>query len=104
MSSKRLAYLEKLTAEDKADSFAWYALALEYVGLEKTDDALRTFESLRTRDVDYVPMYLMCGAFLAKSGRGDEARGWLEQGITVASKKGDSKAEGELREELGKLG
>ena len=101
--SKRLAYLEKLTQEGKADSFGWYALGLEYAGLDRVDDALAAFRSLRDKDVNYVPMYLMCGTMLAKHGRADEAREWLTAGVAEAQKKGDSKALGEIREALEKL-
>jgi tetratricopeptide (TPR) repeat protein len=101
--SKRLAYLEKVTSEGKADSFAWYALGLEYAGLDRVDDALGAFKSLREKDPHYVPMYLMCGTILQKHGRADEAREWLESGQVVAKEAGDSKAFGEIRDALAKL-
>jgi predicted Zn-dependent protease len=101
--SKRLAYLEKLTAEGKADSFAWYALGLEYAGLDRVDDALTAFGSLRAKDAAYVPMYLMCGTMLAKHGRAAEAREWLEQGRAAAETAGDGKALGEISDALAKL-
>jgi predicted Zn-dependent protease len=101
--SKRLVYLEKLTAEGKADSFAWYALALEYSNAGRVDDALGAFQSLRDKDAAYVPMYLMCGTMLAGAGRADEARAWLEAGALAADKAGDTKALGEIRDALAKL-
>ena len=101
--SKRLAYLEKLTSEGKADSFAWYALGLEYAGLERVDDALGAFKSLREKDPRYVAMYLMCGTMLAKHGRSGDAREWLEQGQMVAKDAGDTKALGEISDALANL-
>jgi tetratricopeptide (TPR) repeat protein len=100
--NKRLAMLEKLTASGTADSFAWYALALEYKSAGRADDALRTFETLRSKDPEYVPMYLMAGQLLLDAGQPAEARPWLEQGIELAERKGDGKALGELREALGR--
>ncbi len=100
--SKRLAYLEKITSEGSTDPFAWYGLALEYKTLGRVDDALKTFESLRAKNADYVPMYLMCGQMLADAGRA-EARAWLEAGITVATAKRDSHALGELESALDAL-
>jgi tetratricopeptide (TPR) repeat protein len=88
--------LEKMTAAGSADSFAWYALALEYKKEERVEDALRTFEALRARDPNYLPMYLMAGQMLLDTGRAGDARGWLEQGIELAQRKGDQKALGEL--------
>ena len=102
--SKRLAFLEKITAEGSTDPFAWYGLALEYRNLERYDEALQTFSTLRTSNPDYVALYLMCGQMLEKLTRFDEARDWLEQGIVAAKKKGDSHAQGELESALSALG
>ena len=102
--SKRLAFLEKMTAEGSTDPFAWYGLALEYRNLERYDEALQTFTTLRTSTPDYVATYLMCGQMLEKLTRFDEAREWLEQGILAAKKKGDSHAQGELESALSALG
>lgn len=98
--SKRLEFLIKTTANPGADSFAWYALALEYKGLGRIDDALETFRKLRERDPSYVPMYLMCGTMLLEAERAGEARGWLEAGLEAARKKGDAHAAGEIESAL----
>src|SRR5436305_1744210 len=47
--NKRLAFLEKVTAEGTDDPLAWYGLAMEYRKLERWDEALQTFTTLRTR-------------------------------------------------------
>ncbi len=100
--SKRLAYLEKVTSEGSKEPLAWYGLALEYKSLGRTDDALRTFETLRKNDPAYVAMYLMCGQMLADAGRA-EAREWLEAGIAAARAKGDTHALGEIQSALDAL-
>ncbi len=97
---KRLEMLEKLTGGGQADSFTWYALALEYSGLQRVDDALRTFQTLRQKDADYLPMYLMCGTMLTQAGRRAEGREWLESGIVMARAKGESHALSELEDAL----
>jgi hypothetical protein len=94
--NKRLEMLEKLVASGKADSFARYALAMEYKKEERHDDALATITALREADADYLPMYLMAGQLLIDTRRGDEAKGWLTLGIELAKKKGDGKAQAEL--------
>ncbi|MSP25613.1 MAG: tetratricopeptide repeat protein [Myxococcales bacterium] len=99
-SDKRLAMLEGLTESGKADSFGWYALALEYRGFARIDDAVRTFRALRTRDEAYVPTYLMCGTMLATAGRNGEAREWLEHGIVQARATGNTHAASELEDAL----
>lgn len=103
-ANKRLAYLEKITADGSEDPFAWYGLALEYRNAERWDEALQTFTTLRTRNPDYVAMYLMCGQMLEKLARKDEARDWLEAGIAAAKAKRDSHALGELEGALAALG
>ena len=100
--SKRLAYLEKITSEGSTDPFAWYGLALEYKTLGRVEDALRTFEALRAKNPDYVPMYLMCGQMLADAGNA-KAREWLEAGVATARAKKDSHALGELEAALDQL-
>lgn len=101
--SKRLEFLQKLTSSGKADSFAWYGLAMEYRGLERQDEALETFEKLRASAPDYVPMYLMCGQMLQSMGRAADARAWLASGVAAARAKGDGHALSELEGALASL-
>lgn len=101
--SKRLAFLEKSVADGSKDPFVWYALAMEYRTLDRPDDAAATFTKLRAASPDYVPAYLMCGQVLIAQGKKDEAREWLEAGITAAKKKGDGHAASELADALSTL-
>ena len=103
MTSKRLGMLEKMTGDGAKDPFVWYALALEYSGAGRIDEALATFVKLRDIKSDYVPMYLMCGSMLATAGRRDEARHWLTEGVTVARVAGDQHALGEIETALAAL-
>lgn len=98
--NKRLAFLEQTTRAGTADSFAWYALGLEYRKEGRMDDALGAFRSLRERDAGYLPLYLMAGQALIEAGRGSEAVEWLEAGIRLAREKGDGKTLGELESAL----
>jgi tetratricopeptide (TPR) repeat protein len=95
--------LEKMTRDGSKDPFHWYALALEYAGQDRLDDALATFAALRSMDPGYVPAYLMCGTMLAKHGKLVEAEEWLTQGIDKARQKGDAHALSELQEALAGL-
>lgn len=103
-TSKRLEFLQKATASDGADAFAWYGLAMEYRALGRHDDALAAFESLRSRSPEYVPMYLMCGQMLEQMGRLPDARTWMTAGIDAARTKGDAHAVSELEAALATLG
>ncbi len=102
--NKRLELLEKLTSSGQADAFAWYGLAMEYRKLGRVQDALETFETLREKHADYLPMYLMAGQLLLDDDRPGDARPWLEQGIALARQRGDAKALSELEEALGRAG
>jgi predicted Zn-dependent protease len=102
-ATKRLEFLLKMTAPGAAssqDPFVWYGLAMEYRNLERTDEALATFEELRRKAPDYVPMYLMCGQMLQAMARPTEARAWLSAGIEAARSKGDAHAASELESAL----
>lgn len=101
--NKRLAFLEKVTAEGSEDPMAWYGLAMEYRKLQRWDESLQTFTTLRTRKPDYIAMYLMCGQMLDEAGRKGEAREWLESGLAVAKAKGDSHAASEIQSALSLL-
>ena len=102
-TSKRLEFLQKTTAQGSDDPFAFYGLAMEYRALERHAEALATFEALRARAPDYVPMYLMCGQMLEQMGRLQEAKAWLASGLEAARKKGDSHAASELEGALATL-
>ena len=97
--SKRLEMLQTLTQHSK-DPFAWYALALEYSKLQRREDALTTFASLRELDRTYLPMYLMAGRLLLELQRTAEAREWLQAGIELAHQRADSKALSEIQAAL----
>jgi len=92
--------LKRLVDSGKADSFARYALALEYRALGRSDDALDAFKELRSRDADYLPQYLMAGQMLIEKGHPVEAIEWLEQGRELARRKGDTKTLGEIEAAL----
>ncbi len=101
--SKRLAFLQKTTADGSIDPLAWYGLAMEYRKLERWDEALQTFTALRAMKPDYVALYLMCGQMLEAIARPHDAREWLEAGIEQARQKGDGHAVSELETALAKL-
>jgi predicted Zn-dependent protease len=101
--NKRLAFLEKVTSEGTEDPLAWYGLAMEYRKLQRWDESLQIFTTLRTRTPDYIAMYLMCGQMLDEVGRKDEAREWLESGLVAAKAKGDGHAASEIESALSLL-
>ncbi len=102
-TSKRLQFLEKMTASGSADPMAWYGLAQEYRSLERFDEALTAFQTLRDKHPDYVAMYLMAGQMLEKMGRRDDAREWVQAGVERARAAKNGHALGELEDFLASL-
>jgi tetratricopeptide (TPR) repeat protein len=102
-TTKRLNMLLKVTAGPAADSFAWYALAMELRGLGRIDEAFEAFRTLREKDPAYVPTYQMCGAMLIDAGRPQEAKEWLSVGIEAARRSGNTKAADEMGQALAGL-
>ena len=98
--NKRLLMLEKMLAQGQADSFARYALGMEYRKEKRFDDAVGVFVALRESDAEYLPQYLMAGQTLVEAGRGADAKEWLEAGIALARERGDGKTLGELESAL----
>jgi predicted Zn-dependent protease len=101
--NKRLAMLESLTSGGKADAFAWYGLGMEYRRDGRREDAVRTFEHLRSQHPDYLPVYLMAGQTLVEASRSEDARAWLSAGVELARAQGNSHALGELESALDAL-
>ncbi len=98
--NKRKIMLEKMVESGQADSFARYALALEYKKEGQIELAVDAFAALRAADSEYLPQYLMAGQMLIDVGRKEEARTWLEEGLALAKKVGNSQAAGELEAAL----
>jgi tetratricopeptide (TPR) repeat protein len=97
MSGKtRKEQLEELLQIDPDDSFVRYGLAMEHVTAGQDEEALAYLRELLRRDPDYVPGYLQAGRALIRLGQDEEARTILQTGITVATRKGDDHAAGEM--------
>jgi len=92
----RLAFLENLVDAGKADSFARYALALEYDRLARYSESLAAFEALRRDEPNYLPMYLMAAKLLRRLDQNHRAAEWIQAGIALAESTGDMHAKSEL--------
>jgi tetratricopeptide (TPR) repeat protein len=100
----RREQIEAMLADDPADTFLRYSLAME---LDKEGDheaSLARFADLTRDEPPYVPAFFMAGQQLARLGRLDEARAVLRGGIDAARTQGDTHAAGEMSEFLASLG
>lgn len=92
--------IEAVIAAGSADSFSFYARAMELRSLGRPEDALDAFGDVRERFPDYVPTYLMAAQVAQELERDDDARRWAEQGIERAAALGDAHAKRELNDFL----
>jgi predicted Zn-dependent protease len=99
----KIAMLNEILAQNPADAFARYGLAMEYAGRGETDAALTEFDRLREQNPDYVAGYFMAAQTLAKAKRNDEAKARLNAGIASAKRTGNSHAEHEMQAMLDDL-
>ncbi len=83
-SATRIELLKAYLAEDPSDPFMQYALALEYVRLEKPDHAIFLLENVLKQNPDYLPSYYQLGRLYEKSSRNDDALRIYADGMEVA--------------------
>jgi hypothetical protein len=96
--------LEALLADDPADVFLRYGLALELEKEGEHEASLAHLRELQTPSAPYVPAFFMAAQQLVRLNRVDEARATLRAGIEYARQQGNGHAAGEMSEFLTGLG
>jgi thioredoxin-like negative regulator of GroEL len=97
-----MAQIEALLADDPADVFLRYGLAMEYVSAG--DDATAADHLVRlATEAGYVAAFLQAGQVLARLNRVDEACDVLRRGVAAAREQRDTHAEGEMAALLASL-
>jgi len=96
----RMDLLKEFLAENPADAFSRYALALEYAKLNQLEDARREFETVRENDPEYLATYYQLGQLYLRLGLRHEAEKTFRTGITVATKQHDDHTRSELESAL----
>lgn len=99
-NEQRIEKLKELIAQDPADSFSRYALALEYAGINEPLTAIELLEELIERDPKYLAAYQQLGQQLGKMNKTQEAKKIYRAGIDLAAEQQDEKTGKEMREEL----
>jgi tetratricopeptide (TPR) repeat protein len=100
----RIAMLREILAANTEDSFARYGLAMEYSKTGQVEEAVQEFKTLIEKNPDYTPAYFMAAQALANASRIDEAKRWLVDGISSASRTGNAHAQSEMTAMLEELG
>lgn len=101
VDNPRLDILRQLLAQDPANTFVRYGLAMEHVKSGDLAGAVREFEALLASDPKYSAAYYHGGQTLEKLGNLDQARDMYRRGIAVTR---DPHALGELQAALDILG
>lgn len=95
--------LNEVLAQDPANAFARYGLAMEYAGRGEIETSLAEFAHLLDQHPDYTAGYFMAAQTLAKAGRNDEAKARLAEGIVSARRTGNAHAEREMQAMMDEL-
>lgn len=103
MGKSRIDSLKEMLETDPQDSFARYALGLEYMSGNEAEQARDIFEELRTLDPAYAATYYQLGKVYEMLGEEEHARRIYEKGIYVASSQNDAHTKSELEQALNEL-
>ena len=95
--------LKSMLAQNPADTFARYGLAMEYTNRGELDQAIAEYRALLESNPNYAAAYFHGGQALEKLGRVEEAREIYQKGIEVTTRTGDAHTRSELQGALDML-
>jgi Tfp pilus assembly protein PilF len=103
MANGRIEILKSMVAQNPADAFGRYGLAMEYVNGGELEAAAEQFQALLEHNPNYSAGYFHGGQTLEKLGRIDDAKNLYRRGIEVTTKTGDGHTRSELEGALATL-
>jgi tetratricopeptide (TPR) repeat protein len=103
MATNRTEVLKAMVAQDPANAFARYGLAMELLKTGQLDGAVAEFRVLLEHNPNYAAAYFHGGQALEKLGDVEQARSLYEKGIEVTRRTGDGHARSELQAALDML-
>ena len=95
-----MSRIEKLLEYMKTsgkDSFLQHALALEYIKIDKDEEARELFNEILLREPTYIGSYYHLGKLLERAGDFDKAIRVYNRGMEEAKKAGDNHTYSELQ-------
>jgi tetratricopeptide (TPR) repeat protein len=104
MADNRLETLKSLVAQNPADSFTRYGLAMAYAAVGDYTQAVDEYLKLLETNPKYVAAYFHGGQALEKLGKLEEAREIYRRGIEISTQTGDMHTRSELEAVLELLG
>ena len=103
MGETRLDILKQMVAANSKDSFARYALAMEFANSGNLEQAVAEYRDLLQTNPNYAAAYYHGGQALTKLGRLEEARALYRQGIEATTRTGDLHTRSEIEAALATL-
>jgi Flp pilus assembly protein TadD len=103
MSTNRMEVLQAMVAQNPADAFARYGLAMELVKGGQLESAITEFRALLDHNPNYAAAYFHGGQVLEKLGQVEQARTLYEKGVEVTGRTGDQHTRSELQAALDML-
>jgi len=102
--TERATQLKQILQQDPTNTFARYALGMEYSSAGEVDAAVGEFRTLVEHSPDYANAYFMAAQALARvPDRTADVMRWLEDGIAAARRSGNRHAESEMQQMLDEL-
>ena len=92
-----------MVAQNPADAFARYGLAMELAKTGDLQSAVLEFRALLEHNPNYAAAYFHGGQALEKLGDVEQARVFYEKGVEVTGRTGDQHARSELQAALDML-
>jgi Tfp pilus assembly protein PilF len=102
-SNSRIEMLKQYIAEDPADLFSQYALALEYAKAGNNAEAVKILEVVLEKDTNYLAAYYQLGKLYEQAGSVQKAKEVYEKGVLIAQQQRNMKTLNELRSALDSL-
>ena len=95
--------LKAMVAQNPADAFARYGLAMELAKGGELAEAVAEFRALIEHNPNYAAAYFHAGQALEKLGEVEQARAMYTRGVEVTSRSGDGHTRSELQAALDML-
>lgn len=99
----RIEALKAMVAQNPADAFARYGLAMELMNGGDLAGGVAEFRALLEHNPNYAAAYFHGGQALEKLGDVEQAREFYKKGIEVTARTGDEHAKSELEAALDML-
>jgi lipopolysaccharide biosynthesis regulator YciM len=100
MKRDRLVLVVDMLKKNPKDVFLNYAAALEYLKVNETEKASKTFAKVIELDKNYVGAYYQLGKIYENNNELSKAIKIYQQGCEVAREQNDQRSLGELSEAL----